>query len=104
MTKIPVNVPGFSANMLYGATKVQSTDATGEFGKIFENQKNAASEIDNHEDAFEPQDDVVKEVDNKEVTTEVNDQKEQTTVKEPAETQSGKMLQMMHRANCQMKK
>ncbi len=95
MTKVPVNVPNFAANMMYGSGgKVQSTDATGEFGKIFENQKNTASEVKSQEagrqeDAFEPQEDVVKEVDNKEVTGEVNETQDTNAVKETSQAQSG---------------
>lgn len=94
MTKVPVNVPNFATNMMYGTVKVQSTEATGEFGKIFENQKNATAEktqdIGYEDDAFEPQEETVKETENQEVTNEVNETQGSNGVKETANTENGK--------------
>lgn len=95
MTKVPVNVPNFAANMMYGnSAKVQSTDATGEFGKIFENQKNVATEVKTQEtgreeEAYEPQEEVVKSTDNENVTNEVNETRSSDNVKEASEAQAG---------------
>ena len=93
MTKVPVNVPNFTANMMYGTPKVQSTDATGEFGKIFESQKNATSEkpqeVGREEEAFEAQEDPVEDVTTKEVTDQVNESQDTASVKETETTQSG---------------
>lgn len=91
MTKVPVNVPNFAANMMYGGgVRVQSTDATGEFGKIFETQKNSASEVKTQEtgredDVVEPQEDAVKEVENKDAVNEVQSSND---VKEASNTQT----------------
>jgi len=93
MTKVPVNVPNFTANMMYGTPKVQSTDATGEFGKIFESQKNAASEkpqeVGREEETFEAQEEPVEDVTTKEVTDRVDESQDTASVKETETTQSG---------------
>ena len=92
MTKVPVNVPGFTPNMMYGSTKVQETDTKGGFGKIFENQKNANTEVKTQENVSkdeveQPQD--VEKVENKEPAgDEVVETKNPEGVKETTETQN----------------
>lgn len=41
MMKVPVNIPGFTPNLMCGAGRVQDTENKGDFGKILENQKKA---------------------------------------------------------------
>ena len=103
MTKVPVNVPGFTANMMYGAPKMQCTDATGEFGKILESQKNVTTEKPQEvvtekevcETAEEPAkedavgDDTVREEKTEEVTDRVNRTEEAVSVKETETAQNG---------------
>ena len=92
MTKVPVNVPGFTPNMMYGSKKVQETDTKGDFGKIFENQKNANTEVKTQENVSkdeveQPQD--VEKVENKEPAgDEVVETKNPEGVKETTETQN----------------
>ena len=45
MTSTPVNVQGFATNTLYGAGRMQGNEGKGEFGKIFENQKDSVQEV-----------------------------------------------------------
>lgn len=88
MTKVPVNVPNFAANMMYGTPKVQSTDAAGEFSKIFESQKSTVSEkpqeVGCEKDTLESQKEPVKDV-----TGQAGDTQSTSSVKETKETQSG---------------
>ena len=95
MTKVPVNVPGFAPNMLYGTPKVQETDTKGDFGRIFENQKNAGAEVKTQEvtpkdEADMPQEDAVEEVTPKEPqTNEAVEADKANGVQETVETQKG---------------
>lgn len=95
MTKVPVNVPNFASNMMYGTAKVQNTDTNGDFSKIFESQKSANSEVKTQETTAQKadtqsQDDAVEAVESKEpVATEVKETKNTDTVKEASKAQEG---------------
>lgn len=93
MTKVPANVPDFAAGMTYGPARMQGTDAAGEFGRIFEEQKNAASEVKasethHEEDTALPQENVVKEAEGVEVTGETEDASAGDGVKEVSQAQT----------------
>ena len=94
MTKVPVNVPNFAANLTSGMTKVQNTEANGEFSKIFENQKSANSEVKTKEavgkeEETQSQNDVDRDVkDSEPNTTEVNETQSTDSVKDTSDTQT----------------
>lgn len=90
MTNIPVNIPGFAPNLLYGTSKIQDTDGKGDFGKIFENQKAASQEISEPEkDAAIQQDDVKAEVEKEpEAVSEVTKPEAEAEVKEASQAEN----------------
>ncbi len=45
MTSTPVNVQGFVSNTLYGTGRMQGNESKGDFGKIFESQKDSTKEV-----------------------------------------------------------
>lgn len=87
MTKVPVNVPGFTSNVMYTTGKVQEMDTKGDFGKILENQKNAG--VEKHEPE-QLQKDTVEKVNQKEpANTEVKETEQKDTVQSSEKAQSG---------------
>lgn len=90
MTNIPVNIPGFAPNLLYGTSKIPDTDGKGDFGKIFENQKAASQEISEPEkDAAIQQDDVKAEVKKEpEAVSEVTKPEAEAEVKEASQAEN----------------
>ncbi len=99
MTKVPVNVPGFAPNMMYGTPKVQETDTKGDFGRIFESQKNAgtegkAQEVTPKEETDISKEDAVEEVTAKEPrSNEVAETQNAEGTQEVTETQKGQQTE-----------
>lgn len=60
MTSTPVNVQGFVPGSMYGTNRVQGTESKGDFGKIFESQKNVADKADDSK--ITQKEDVVEDV------------------------------------------
>ncbi len=93
MTKVPVNVPGFSPNMSYKANKVQDTDTKGDFSKIFESQKKVnveekVQDTTSSEEISESQDDIQSNIKNESISN-TTETKATDTMEKTTETQSG---------------
>lgn len=94
MTSTPVNVQGFATNTLYGAGRMQGNEGKGEFGKIFENQKDSVQEVQDVQETdkdfreAEPVEEVKDSKDTEVDVKEVQSQEESTTVQENSETKA----------------
>lgn len=96
MTSTPVNVQGFVSNTMYGTNRMQGSESKGDFGKIFENQKNSVEDVN---ETNLPENDV-QETDTKdeiesydktdETVNQVQEQKESASVQESSEAGENK--------------
>lgn len=96
MTSTPVNVQGFVSNTMYGTSHIQGNESKGDFGKIFESQKNSvenATEVKTPDDDVQEQRTVDKAKNGEKVNEAVNkaeEQKENSGVQENTQAQSDK--------------
>lgn len=94
MTSTPVNVQGFVPGLMYGTNRMQGTENKGDFGKIFENQKNELDSVDNVEYAdgdFGKKDEIQESKEAESVAAAQNSaesDENSNTVRETAETES----------------
>ncbi len=96
MTSTPVNVQGFVSNTIYGTNRMQGNESKGDFGKIFESQKNTVEDVKETDfaDREVQEGDSAKEVKSydkaDETVNHAQEQRESTSVQESSEAQADK--------------